>query len=154
MATAPTVSIEERLTRLESLLERLIAVTPAASNTSTAAAAAVSEPTSENNVTATNRNTFNAANISAIFDDPETLTGPTPRLSYSRYYPNKFKVPKPKSVESQFKLAKVVTNGNKVGVARHVCTICNKILWSKKQRTIHNRFRCKKGDSTYKFKIL
>ena len=67
-------------------------------------------------------------------------------VDYGPNYPRKLKVPKAKSVKkSQFKVTKVVTKGNnpiEVGVARHVCTICNKILWSKKKRTIH-RFRCK-----------
>ncbi len=42
-STNPNLSIEDRLARLESLLERLVAVTPAASNTSTAAAATIPE---------------------------------------------------------------------------------------------------------------
>lgn len=75
-------------------------------------------------------------------------------VDYGQYYPNNLKVPKPKPVKSQYKLAKVVTKGNVVGVARHVCTICNKILLSKKQRTVHNRFKCKKRNCNYKFKIL
>ena len=59
-----TLSIEERLSRLEALLERLVAATPAANNTSTVAAAAIPEP---------------EANLSAIFDDRNG--NPTPRLS-------------------------------------------------------------------------
>lgn len=78
-STNPNLSIEDRLARLESLLERLVAVTPAASNTSTAAAATIPETIPENNVTTTNNS--QTANISAIFDDADTRNGPTPRLS-------------------------------------------------------------------------
>jgi len=61
-----TLSIEERLSRLEALLERLVAATPAANNTSTVAAAAIPEPEAN-------------FNLSAIFDDRNG--NPTPRLS-------------------------------------------------------------------------
>ena len=89
MSTTSTLSVEERLMRLESLLERLIAATPAASNT--AASAAVNEPSPE---TATATNTSNDEN-SAFTNAHEwkddtraglnsgeiNRTGPMPRLS-------------------------------------------------------------------------
>jgi len=87
MSTTSTLSVEERLMRLESLLERLIAATPAASNT--AASAAVTEPSPEN-ATATNTSNDessafsnpNALEWKAKFvEDLDTRAGPMPRLS-------------------------------------------------------------------------
>ena len=64
MSTNATLSIEERLMRLESLLERLIAATPAASNT--AASAAVTEPSTENATATNTSNDDNSAFSNAL----------------------------------------------------------------------------------------
>ena len=85
MSTTSTLSVEERLMRLESLLERLIAATPAASNT--AASAAETEPSTATNTSNDEHSAFTNAHEwkddtrAGLNSGEINRAGPMPRLS-------------------------------------------------------------------------
>ena len=75
-------------------------------------------------------------------------------VDYGKEYTKKFNVPRSKPQNSQFRLAKILVNNKAVGVARHVCQCCDKIV-SRKQKPMHVKTGCEKVKKhSNKFKYL